>query len=223
MESAEQLAQDDKGQKQRRLFIRQLNWRMMVVRVLVNAITLIVVVLLVPNINFEDRFYGSILFLAAILGLLNAFVKPVIQFLTLPYIFVSYGLVVVAINGLMLLLLSWLFPSLFSVSGLLWAILGGFLMGLMSSLLESIFGLDYPIVPEINEGEPGAPQLERGPTSADQLISRRMMERADARLAEGISAQSGDNDAKDIELEEAEKRLDANEATSRSEEQGQNQ
>ncbi len=49
------------------------------------------------------------------LGLLNAFIKPVIAFMTLRFIFATGGLVLAVINGLILWLLSWLFPKLLQV------------------------------------------------------------------------------------------------------------
>lgn len=75
---------------------------------------------------------------SAAFGLLNAFVKPVVQFLMLPFLFVSYGFVVIAINSLMLILLSVIFRNRFQVSGLLMAFVGGAVFGLLSSVLENL-------------------------------------------------------------------------------------
>jgi hypothetical protein len=82
------------------------------------------------------------------LGILNALLKPILQFLTLQFIFVTYGLVIVLVNTLLLLSLSFLFQSLFAVDNLLWALVGGLVLGLVSSFLESLLGLTVPIVPE---------------------------------------------------------------------------
>jgi hypothetical protein len=89
------------------------------------------------------------------LGLLNAVVKPIIAFLTLRFIFVTGGLVLALIIGLILCILAWLFPARLQVDTLLAALLGGLVLGLSSAFLEALLGLNPPIVaekyPEIRE------------------------------------------------------------------------
>ncbi len=132
--------------KKHRSILKQFNWRMILVRVLINSLTLILVALLVPKIYFVDKTLLSVFLVAVGLGILNALVKPAIQFLTLQFIFATLGFVVILINTIMLLLLSILFDKRFAVDGIIWAIVGGALMGLISSLLESLLGLNVPIV-----------------------------------------------------------------------------
>jgi putative membrane protein len=129
-----------------RHFIKQFNWRFLLVRILVNALALAFTAAVTPKIYFVDRSIGSWLLMAVMLGVLNALLKPVLQFLTLQFIFVTYGLVVVLVNALLLWLLSLLFPNRFAVDNLLWALLGGLVLGLVSAFLESLLGLTMPIV-----------------------------------------------------------------------------
>lgn len=129
-------------------FIKQFHWRFLLVRILVNAIALAITAAVTPKIYFVDKSVWSWLLMAFTLGVLNALLKPVLQFLTLPFIFVTYGLVVVLVNALLLWLLSLIFPDRFAVENLLWALLGGLVLGLVSSFLESLLGLTMPIVPE---------------------------------------------------------------------------
>jgi putative membrane protein len=131
-----------------RRFLKQFNWRFLLVRIVVNAIALAVTAAIVPKISFVDKSIGNWLLMAFMLGVLNALLKPILQFLTLQFIFVTYGLVVVIVNALILLLLSFLFPARFAVDNLLWALAGGLVLGLLSSFLESLLGLTMPIVPE---------------------------------------------------------------------------
>ena len=132
--------------KKIRLIVGQYSWRMVLIRVLVNALALILISIILPDLYFVDRRLLNVLFLAVMLGLLNAYIKPLIQFLTLPFIFVTYGLVVVGINALMLLLLARFFPARFAVDSLFWALIGGALFGLFASVLESLLGLNLPII-----------------------------------------------------------------------------
>jgi putative membrane protein len=127
-------------------FWRNFNWRILLLRILINAVALLLTAALVPDIYFVDRSLRSLLLLALGLGVLNAFVKPVLQVLTLHFIFASYGLIVILINTLILYLLAFFFPARFAVDHLLWAFVGGALIGAIGSLLESLLGVTAPIV-----------------------------------------------------------------------------
>ena len=113
-------------------FIKQFNWRFLLVRIVVNAIALAITAIVVPKISFVDKSIWNLLLMAVMLGVLNALIKPILQFLTLQFIFVTYGLVVVLVNTLLLWSLSFLFPGRFAVDNLLWALLGGLVLGLAS-------------------------------------------------------------------------------------------
>ncbi len=129
-------------------FLKQFNWRFLLVRIVVNAIALAITAAIVPKIYFVDKSVWSWLLMAVMLGVLNALLKPVLQFLTLRFLFVTFGLVVVLVNALILLLLSALFPGRFAVDSVWWALVGGLVLGLLSSFLESLLGLTMPIVPD---------------------------------------------------------------------------
>lgn len=126
----------------------QFNARMMLVRWLVYALVLLAVALLVPKIYFTDRRVWVWLMVAGGFGVLNAFVRPLLQALLLQLFFASLGLVVALINGFVLYLLSGIFPNRFAVDSILWALVGGILVALLGSFLEGLFGLTRPIAPE---------------------------------------------------------------------------
>jgi putative membrane protein len=121
---------------------------MLLMRTVVNALALLVTVSVVPGISFVDRRFGTLLLLAILLGVLNAFVKPVIQFATLRFIFATYGLVVALINAIILWLLALLLPNRLAVDSLFWVLIAGALIGIISALLENLLGLTPPIVSE---------------------------------------------------------------------------
>ncbi|MCU0500415.1 MAG: phage holin family protein [Anaerolineae bacterium] len=125
---------------------RSFNWRILLVRILVNAVTLLVLAIL-PGIQFVDPSLGKLFLMALVLGLINAFIKPVLQFLTLSFLFVTYGFVLILINALVLMLLARLFDS-YQLTSIWAALLGGALIGIISSVLESFFGVAPPILPE---------------------------------------------------------------------------
>jgi putative membrane protein len=120
---------------------------MVLMRIFVNALVLLVISIL-PDIYFVEPTILRILFVALIFGILNAYVKPIVQFLTLRYIFITYGFALVIINAIMLFILNIIVSGMFSVDSFLWAFIGGALIGLVSAILENLFGMQIPIFPE---------------------------------------------------------------------------
>jgi uncharacterized membrane protein YvlD (DUF360 family) len=133
------------------LIVRQFNWRMLLMRVVMYTVLLLLVVLLTPNMFFDDKRVVAVLITAIAFGLISAVVRPIVQFFTLPFIFATYGLVVVFVNMMILLVLDWVRISSLEVNGILAAIIGAILIGLFGSFLESMMGLTMPIVPDSEE------------------------------------------------------------------------
>lgn len=129
-------------------FIQQFNWKIVLIRILVNGASLALTVLIIPDISFVTQNYWTVVISAIGLGILNAFVKPIILLLTGQFIFATFGLLVILVNALMLYLLEWLFPNILAVNSFFWALIGGAVLGLVSNALENLLGLTPPIVPE---------------------------------------------------------------------------
>jgi putative membrane protein len=109
------------------------------IRLLVNAAALWVATRLVPGVSFDG---GTMPFLgvALVFGLVNAFVRPLMQILTFPLILVTLGFFLLVVNGFMLWLTSSLSASLglgFHVAGF-WAAFWGALVVSVTSLLLSM-------------------------------------------------------------------------------------
>jgi putative membrane protein len=157
-------------QRSRRRLNLHFRVRPLLLRFLANAVSLALTAIIVPHIFFSgDYRIVSWLLISAVFGLLNAFLKPLLQILMLPLIFVSYGLVVVAINTVLLYALAWIFPQRFHVEHLLWALVGGLVCGLLEGLLQNLLGLTPPIV-------------EGGPDSLKDQIARRRDKSLEARM-----------------------------------------
>jgi putative membrane protein len=121
--------------------------RPVLLRWIVSAICLFITVLIVPHVYYTGDYpVLSWLIISAVFGLLTVFVKPLVQLVLLPLIFVSYGLVIVLINTLIIWFLSVIFPERFHVDYILWALVAGLVSGLLIGLLENLFGLTPPIV-----------------------------------------------------------------------------
>jgi uncharacterized membrane protein YvlD (DUF360 family) len=135
------------------LVVKQFNWRMLLMRIVMYAILLVLVVVLTPGIYYVNiqRWVLAVLITSIGFGIVSAIVRPIVQFFTLPFIFATYGLVVLLVNTLILLVFNWVFRDYFAVSGILPALFGGFLMTLFGGFLESMMGLTAPVVPDSEE------------------------------------------------------------------------
>ena len=146
------------------------NWRALLLRFVMNALALALTTIVVPHISFAGNYrILTWLVISAAFGLLNAFVKPVLQFLMLPFLFVSYGFIVVVINSLMLFILSLIFTNRFHVGSLVWAFVAGAVFGFVATMLETLLGLTPPII----EGDlPGlrAPMTTPGPPPLESRL-----------------------------------------------------
>lgn len=121
--------------------------RVLIARVVVNALALAITVLLLAGIHENaDQPVLGYLILGALFGVLNAFVKPALQFVALPFFLGSMGLIVIVIDVFIFGLLNELTPQLLTSDGVLWTILAGTLLGLLSFVFENVFGLVAPIL-----------------------------------------------------------------------------
>ena len=107
----------------------------------INAVALYAAVWIVPGIDYLGDWVG-ILWLALIIGLLNALVRPLLKFLTCPLIILTLGLFTIIINTGMLLLTRTIGQSLgigLSVDGFWSALLGSLVMSIVSIIMSVIF------------------------------------------------------------------------------------
>jgi len=82
-------------------------------RAAVTGLALWVVTLVLPGMNFVGgnstiQTVGIILVVAVIFGLVNAFIKPLVQVLSIPLYILTLGLFHVVINALMLWITAWI-------------------------------------------------------------------------------------------------------------------
>lgn len=136
--------------KTRRHFSLHFRVRPVIMRWLVCAISLALTAIVVPHVFFEGQDLLDVvlawLVVSAVFGLLITFVKPLVQLVLLPLIFVSFGLVLVLINTIVIWLLSVLFPNWFQVDHLLWALVAGLVSGALVAVFENLLGITPPII-----------------------------------------------------------------------------
>ncbi len=91
--------------------------------------------LLGQRITFQGS--GIIIIAGLLLAIVNIIIKPFIVILSLPAILFSLGLFMIVINGLMVLLVSWLYEPL-QVNNFGAAMLAGMVIGLVNYLVTTI-------------------------------------------------------------------------------------
>jgi putative membrane protein len=107
----------------------------LLIRWIVNTLALFVVVNVVPN--FHSDSWITLAIAAAVLGLLNAIVRPILFVLTLPITVVTLGLFLLVLNAIMLELTAFLVPG-FRIDGFLWAIAGALVLSIISLFTSRI-------------------------------------------------------------------------------------
>ena len=116
-----------------------------VIRILLNAVALVLTAGLFEGINLEG-FFSAIL-AVMILAFINGFIRPIFLLLTLPLTVMTLGLFTLVINAMLFKLTSVLVPG-FHVGGF-WSALGGALIYSILVLLINIFLLPPPGGPRI--------------------------------------------------------------------------
>lgn len=107
----------------------------MLIRWAVNAVALWAAAEIVPGIRVEST--GTLILAALVFGLVNTFVKPLAQFLALPFTLVTLGLFLLVVNAAMLGLAAAITPG-FAVSGFGAAVLGGLVVSLVGLFLGTL-------------------------------------------------------------------------------------
>lgn len=109
----------------------------LVLRLLIAALGLALAALLVPGISVSGPW--TLLFAALVLGIVNAFVRPVLILLTLPITVVTLGLFLLVINAAMLALVAWMFDG-FVIAGFWPALFGAIVVGVTGWLASYFIG-----------------------------------------------------------------------------------
>src|SRR5205807_7152077 len=110
--------------------------RHFVFRWVVTTIAVMVAAALIHGIRYDST--GSLIGAALLLGILNAFVRPVLLILSAPLILLTLGFFMLIVNGLMLLLVLSLVHG-FDVDGFGSAFWGAIVIGLVSWILSAFF------------------------------------------------------------------------------------
>jgi putative membrane protein len=115
------------------------------IKVVITAIALWVATLLVDGLEVTAdttaKRVGTLLAVAVIVGVINAFLKPIIKMLGCAFYVLTLGLFALVVNALLLLLAAWIAERLdlpFDISGFWAAFWGAIIIGVVSWLLDLV-------------------------------------------------------------------------------------
>jgi len=116
------------------------------IRWIIIAISLVVATWLIPGITISDtNGWIAVGVMAAVLGFVNAIIRPILAFFSCGCIVLTMGLFMLVINAVMLLLSSWVATNIFGVGFYVdgfWPALFGSLVISMVSFFLSMFLID---------------------------------------------------------------------------------
>src|SRR5699024_6879242 len=101
----------------------------MITKILVNSLAFFAIGYLLTGVHIKS--YWTALGAAILLAVINAFVKPIVVFLTLPISMLTLGLFLLVINALMLMLIDALMDG-FKIEGFGWALVFSILLSLLN-------------------------------------------------------------------------------------------
>jgi len=98
----------------------------------------------IEGTDWQDKIL-PLLGAALVLGIVSAFVKPVVKVLSLPFIILTIGLFLLVINALMLLLTSWVADQAdigFHVDGFWTAVVGSIIITIVTWFIDNAVSSD---------------------------------------------------------------------------------
>ena len=107
-----------------------------------NAAALFVASWALSGVTYGDQWW-TLLIAAAVFTIINAFIKPIVAVLSIPFIIVTLGLFYFLINILMLYVTDWVVPD-FEIRTFWWGALAAIIVSIVNGLL-------HPLLPDPRE------------------------------------------------------------------------
>jgi putative membrane protein len=104
---------------------------------ILNSISVYATASLLDGVEIKN--FWSAIFVAALLAIVNVFIKPILVILSLPITILTLGLFVWVINALLIMLVDQMVTG-FKVRSFSWALIFGLVMSVISWFLFKLFG-----------------------------------------------------------------------------------
>jgi putative membrane protein len=129
---------------------------------LITTLAVLVAVYVVPGIHFRNDSLWTPFVTSLVLGILNAFIRPVLMFFALPLLIFTLGLFTLVINALLLYLVGLILGDYFEVESFWSAFLGSLIISVVSVALNLLTGRSRARVSFRHRPRP--PKADGGPT-----------------------------------------------------------
>lgn len=100
-----------------------------------NALALLATAYVVPGFHVDN--FMSALLTSIVLGLVNAFIRPILAYISAPITVLTLGLFSFVINAVVLYLASLVVPG-FRIDGIISAIIGGIVLAFVATIIASL-------------------------------------------------------------------------------------
>lgn len=104
-------------------------------KIIIYVISVLVIDYIVPG--FELRNFQAAFVAAIAIGVINTFIRPIIQILALPFTIITLGIAAFIINAVLLMFVAAIVPG-FEIDNLLTAIVSSIMLTLIISFFEKI-------------------------------------------------------------------------------------
>ncbi|MCE7069149.1 MULTISPECIES: phage holin family protein [Dyadobacter] len=104
----------------------------LIIRLLISTLAILLAAKLIPGVVVAST--TTAIIVAIVLGILNTFLKPVLQILALPITIMTLGLFYFVVNVFIIYLATYLVSG-FSIDGFIPALLFGFVVSIISGIL----------------------------------------------------------------------------------------
>ncbi|GAA5043861.1 membrane protein [Marivirga lumbricoides] len=107
-----------------------------IISLLITAVAVFITAKILSGVTVSG--FGSSILVALLLGIVNAIVKPILIFLTIPITIVTLGLFLLVINALMIMLVDAMLSG-FKVKNFWWALLFSIILSILNGFLQWVF------------------------------------------------------------------------------------
>lgn len=99
------------------------------------AVLIIFTAWIIPGISVDN--FLSAMLVCLVIGFINVFIRPLLEFISMPITFLTLGLFSFVVNALLLMLAGAIAPG-FEVSGFWSALFGSIVLSLFSGLVDKV-------------------------------------------------------------------------------------
>lgn len=107
----------------------------LLIKIGLNSFALLIVSYLVPRFYFDDLW--AILVTAVVIGVVNTFIKPVLQIIALPISIITFGITAFLINVVLLWGISFIVPG-FEIESFMTAVISSIVLSLVTMFLNRL-------------------------------------------------------------------------------------